>query len=103
MALLLPFLKYFAKQNHPMITGDGGDKLLADLRPLIPLGSYKKLFNYLLSQHGRLKLETAAQWSGVSAKELKDYLLAHLESYNENPNQAYSQFFITRTRTQMAF
>lgn len=94
MAFLLPFLKYFAKQNHPMITGDGGDKLLADLRPLISLGSYKKLLNYLLSQHGRLKLETAAKWSGNSAKVLRDYLLAHIESYNIMSNQAYSQFLL---------
>ena len=94
MAFLLPFLKYFAQQNHPMITGDGGDKLLADLHPLIRLRSHKQLLNYLLRQHGRLKLETVAQWSGISVKALKDYLLTHLESYQETPEKAHSQFLL---------
>jgi len=103
MAFLLPFLEYFAQQKHPMITGDGGDKLLADLRPLIRLRSHKQLLNYLLSQHSRLKLETAAQWSGISAKTLKDYLLAYLESYKETPDRAYSQFLIRERARKWLF
>ncbi|MCK9451000.1 MAG: asparagine synthase-related protein [Bacteroidales bacterium] len=94
MAFLLPFLEYFAQHNHAMITGDGGDKLLADLHPLIHLRSLKQLLNYLLRQHGRLSLETAAQWSGISVKALKDYLLAHLESYQETPEKAHGQFLL---------
>ena len=103
MAFLLPFLEYYAQQKHPMITGDGGDKLLADLRPLIHLGNQKQLLNYLLRQHGRLNLETAAQWSGISVKVLEAYLLAHLESYNENPNQAYSQFLLRERARKWLF
>ena len=103
MSFLLPFLEYFAQQNRPMITGDGGDKLLADLRPLIHLRNHKQLLNYLLRQHSRLKLETAAKWSGISVKTLKDYLLAHLGSYKETPDQAYSQFLFRERARKWLF
>jgi hypothetical protein len=103
MAFLLPFLEYFSRQNHAMLTGDGGDKLLADLRPLMRLPDEKQLFNYLLREHGRTTLETAAHWLGLSAISLKDYLFTHLESYHETPDRAYSQFLLRERARKWLF
>ncbi|MDY0078332.1 MAG: asparagine synthase-related protein [Bacteroidales bacterium] len=94
MAFLLPFLGYFSQQHLAMITGDGGDKLLADLHPLLRLRNQNQLLKYLLRKHGRSQLETAARWSGISVKALTSYLLAHLETYQESPEKAYSQFLL---------
>ncbi len=63
----------------------------------------KQLLNYLLREHGRTTLESAAQWSGLSAKALKDYLFSHLKSYQEAPDKTYSQFLLRERALKWLF
>lgn len=95
MAFLLPFLRHFAANNFSMLTGDGGDKLLADLRPLIPLKSEKQLLRYIIQNHHTTPFHLVCKWMGISEKVFENHLLDHLETYGLSDTSAqYSQFLL---------
>jgi len=94
MAFILPFLEYFKTHQYSMFTGDGGDKVLADLRPSIRIKSYSALMNFLLQKYNRISLNQAAKWAGLETDVLKSYLIGQLESYGSNPELAYTDFLL---------
>lgn len=51
MAFLVPYLKHFSVNNFQQITGDGGDKVLADLRPLIRIKKRNEFWQYIKRRH----------------------------------------------------
>jgi asparagine synthase (glutamine-hydrolysing) len=51
MAFLVPYLKHFSDNKLQQITGDGGDKVLADLRPLVRLKNKDDFWKYLKRRH----------------------------------------------------
>ncbi|MBU1579884.1 MAG: hypothetical protein KJ578_01205 [Bacteroidetes bacterium] len=94
MAFILPFLKHFSHHKMSMLTGDGGDKVLADLRPGLNIKSMDQLLKLLIQQYARLSLKQAAAWSGTTDEALRKYFLSHLEAYDEDPGSAFSQFLL---------
>lgn len=94
MAFIIPFLEYFNNHHFSMFTGDGGDKVLADLRPSIRIKSFPALLNFLLHKFGRISLSQAAKWSGLEISALKTYLIGQLESYDSSPAMAYTDFLL---------
>ncbi len=94
MAFILPFLEYFKIHQYNMFTGDGGDKVLADLRPWIRINSFPALLKYLAHNFNRISLSQAASFAGLENNALKNYLIAQLESYGSSPELAYTDFLI---------
>lgn len=95
MAFLLPFLAHFATHSYSMLTGDGGDKLLADLRPYSKLKNNQQVLSYLLHHHSIVSVEILAKWFGFSRHDLISHLYAHLEEYQQrHPLQTYYQFLL---------
>jgi len=95
MAFILPFLDRFRQRDLWQLTGDGGDKLLADLRPLRKLHTHHQLIEYLLRNHTIMPLSLVAEMSGFSKEDLRDLLLQMLQSYEvTNENERYMSFLI---------
>ncbi len=95
MAFLLPFLRHFAANNYSMLTGDGGDKLLADLRPLIPLKNEQQVLQYILRNHTITPFHLVCKWLGISKHAFENHLLAHLKTYEAlSADVCYEQFLM---------
>lgn len=95
MAFILPFLDRFRQRGLWQLTGDGGDKLLADLRPLRKLRTNHQLIEYLLRNHAVMPLSLVAEMSGFSREDLRDLLLQTLQAYDvANENERYMSFLI---------
>ncbi len=103
MAFILPFLEYFKIHQYSMFTGDGGDKVLADLRPSIKIKSYPALLNFLLRKYDRISLSQAAKWAGLETNALKNYLIKQLESYGSSPELAYTDFLLRERARKWLF
>lgn len=103
MAFILPFLEYFNTHHYNMFTGDGGDKVLADLRPSIRIKSYPALLNFLLQKYDRISLSQAAKWTGLETNALKIYLIGQLQSYNSSPELAYTDFLLRERARKWLF
>jgi len=103
MAFILPFLEYFKINQHSMFTGDGGDKVLADLRPSFKIKSYPALLNFLLRKYDRISLSQAAKCAGLENNALKNYLIAQLESYGSSPEMAYTDFLLRERARKWLF
>lgn len=94
MAFILPFLEHFHVHHYSMFTGDGGDKVLADLRPSIRIKSYPALLHFLLHKFGRISLSQTAKWTGLETNALKSYLIGQLQSYGSSHELAYTDFLL---------
>ncbi|HOI31722.1 MAG: asparagine synthase-related protein [Bacteroidales bacterium] len=103
MAFIIPFLEYFNNHHFSMFTGDGGDKVLADLRPSIRIKSFPALLNFLLHKFGRISLSQAAKWSGLEANALKTCLIEQLQSYDSSPAMAYTDFLLRERARKWLF
>lgn len=82
MAFILPFLNHFKKNDYMMITGDGGDKTLDDLRPLVPIISIHHLVNYLLRKHSQISIKEAAEIFSLKPDDLYQSIVDQLNAYN---------------------
>jgi len=99
MSFILGFFDQIRNRTRKYITGDGGDKLLPDLRPGIPLKTRSGLLNYILRHHGVFSFNDTVKLTGIEPGELFDYLMATIEQYPENNlNDKYHHFvFYERT------
>jgi asparagine synthase (glutamine-hydrolysing) len=95
MAFLIPFLHYFRDNNLQQITGDGGDKMLADLRPAIPLRNECDFINYLVAKNAMVPLENVLQMTALSKQEFQAELIQIVNAYRAiNYDEKYAQFLI---------
>lgn len=95
MAFLIPYLKYLSKEAGAQMTGDGGDKLLADIRPLYPLKSEKQLLRYLLRSNGLMTPKQVHKLTGLKPTDISEYITSHLRSYGRlSMEEAHSHFLI---------
>lgn len=65
------------------ITGDGGDKVLVDLRPTSSLGSLSDLVQYIVSRHQGNSLQDVSRMTGLSEDDIISGISEHVDSYPE--------------------
>jgi asparagine synthase (glutamine-hydrolysing) len=98
MAFLLSYLKIIRDEEFSQITGDGGDKVLADLNPLVSVFSQNQLVNYILRKHAKLDVRTAAKLSGVKTEDIICSVKEVLASYALSSFNQQHQSFMLRER-----
>lgn len=104
MAFIIPYLEYLQQKALVQITGDGGDKVLAGLEPIIPVKTEKSLIRYLLLHHKSPPLSLVAAISGLSIKSITDSLYLAIEEYaDKNPLTTYRNFMLRERAMQWLF
>lgn len=104
MAFILPFLQQIRGKYKGQWTGDGGDKVLPDLRPLRPLFSMSDLVNYIYHRHHILSYKEIEQAVGIKKKEIKAMLRTHLEAYPEKKlSHKYARFIMMQRGVNWLF
>lgn len=97
-AATLPFMEEIEKRcgrNLVWFSGDGGDKLLPDLRPSKKLKSTGALANYIVDRNALFPIGIVARLCRLSEVEIRGQLLALLETYPERtPQDKYVHFLI---------
>lgn len=95
MGFLVPFLNYFKDNNLQQITGDGGDKILADLWPSISLRNECDFLNYLIKKHSIIPLEKVLEITSMQKKNYFAELMHVVNAYKVmNYEEKYSMFLI---------
>jgi asparagine synthase (glutamine-hydrolysing) len=95
MAFILPFLKFYRDQTFQMITGDGGDKTLDDLRPSIHLFSQQHLINQLIAKHSAFSINHVSHLLQLSPSVVYESIVECLKSYQSRSlEEQYIQFMI---------
>jgi len=98
MSFILPFLEkvqsiYGTEIRY--LTGDGGDKVLRDLRPTRHLLTLEKSVNYLLEYNQVFSVTEAAALTGISEGELLEEIGREISAYPETEfDQKYIHFMI---------
>ncbi len=83
MSFILDYFEKIQKPGLQFWTGDGGDKVLPDLRPLRMVYSKKDLLNYILNKNKIYNINEVSEICEIDKKELIDHLHNHIESYPE--------------------
>ncbi|RMF89447.1 MAG: hypothetical protein D6736_08365 [Nitrospinota bacterium] len=99
MSFLLLFLSqvkaFYGPGERRLFTGDGGDKVLWDLRPAKPVKDLPSLVNYVLSRNKIFSLDEVAALTRIPAKEIRAAIAEHVLSYPERDwKQKYVHFLI---------
>jgi len=95
MAFIVPFLNYFADNKLQQITGDGGDKILADLRPLIPLRNECDFLKYLITKNALMPLDKVLKMVSLSKNDFFTELIHIVNSYRAiTYEEKYAQFLL---------
>lgn len=83
MAFILPFLRTYQNSNFSMLTGDGGDKTLDDLRPPIYLAGIGHLIKILWQKHGSIDIEIVAKILGINKTTIVNSIKESLLTYGD--------------------
>jgi asparagine synthase (glutamine-hydrolysing) len=86
MAFTVPFLRAVAErfgEGAVLVTGDGGDKALPDLRPATPLLTLDDLVAHVTGRAPLFALDTVSALTGVPASAILDDVRSRLASYPE--------------------
>jgi len=100
----MTFILDFFEQLHndindiTYVTGDGGDKLLADLTPPRQPKSISNLVDLLLETNGRIPLTEAAEIASVTPYRLRESIRDRLRSYPESELSEKYVHFLYRER-----
>jgi len=70
-------------QEMAYITGDGGDKILVDLRPKSSLRSLQDLVQYIVMRHQILSLADVSCLTGIPEESIVQSISEHVDSYPE--------------------
>ncbi|MCR9172698.1 MAG: asparagine synthase-related protein [bacterium] len=81
MSYVLPYYRMHAERGLTTITGDGGGKFFVDLSALKSIRSMKSLMRYIMRYNAFCSIETAAKLVGISAMELEENIMGHLDAY----------------------
>lgn len=66
-----------------LFTGDGGDKILRDIRPVTRIGTIDGLIKYVLATNQLMPLDLVAETTQVPKRDIIDGLRRHFLSYDE--------------------
>jgi asparagine synthase (glutamine-hydrolysing) len=98
MSFILPFFEAIREKHCGRITwftGDGGDKVLPDLRPYRRFGCLEELADFILRVHQRSSLKTVAALTQLDRSEIRKELATRLATYPEKDlTQKYVHFMI---------
>jgi asparagine synthase (glutamine-hydrolysing) len=98
MSYILPFYEKVLKtygSNIVNFSGDGGDKIIPDIRPSHHLRNLDELADYIIANHYVFPIDKVAQLTKIDKKEIISELKAHLNNYPEKDyNQKYVHFII---------
>ena len=86
-----------------LFTGDGGDKMLPDLRPALFLPNASAFLSYLIRVQGQMPLKTAAALVGFCPSSLANHLLDHITSYPASTWTDRYTAFLLRERAFSGF
>jgi len=86
-----------------LFTGDGGDKMLPDLRPAPRLPDAYAFLGHLLRVQGQMSLETVAAVVGLQRDDLADHLLSRVGTYATSTWADRYVEFILRERALSGF
>jgi len=99
MGFIVPYLMDARKRFDGMLTGDGGDKVLPDIRPLKKLKSADSLLKYIEFYHGINSLRDVAGMTDYTEAELRAYYLEYLEGLPPDSLNMKYVYFIIKNRT----
>lgn len=86
MSFILQFFDILRNTYGPgmnYITGDGGDKVLIDLRPRASLRNLSDLVQYIATRHQIFSLEDVSRMTGVPERDIIRSISEHIDSYPE--------------------
>jgi asparagine synthase (glutamine-hydrolysing) len=101
MAFVLPFLRdlksdFGTEATH--FTGDGGGKVLVDLRPTRRLRSIQAVVEYTLHRNALLPAEVACDLAGVKPSDFMDAFAECIASYPEHRGEDRNIRFLLKGR-----
>jgi len=104
MSFILPFFKKINKNNLSCFTGDGGDKVLPDLRPNKNISGINNLIKYIISQNKIFSLNDVVKILHIDKNEILEELRKILKSYPEKSmKQKYVHFLISERTMKWLF
>lgn len=107
MAFFVQFMELLQNQYpHKVLflTGDGGDKVLPDLRPKRSLKTPAELLDYICQNNCSFTMEFACSLLGISPKSILDYMLALIDKYpGKNYMQNYKHFHLSERAGRWLF
>ena len=107
MSYVLPFFARLAEQHgrgSVLFTGDGGDKVLVDQRPLVRLRDDAALVDYILRREAILSADIVARITGVDRHEIAAGIRQRVASYpEETAEQRYVHFMFAERATKFLF
>ena len=78
-----------------LFTGDGGDKMLPDLRPAPRLSDASTFLDHLLKTQGQMPMETVAAMVGLQRDDFADRLLNRVDAYETSTwADRYAEFMV---------
>lgn len=86
MSFILQFLERLQStygREMAYITGDGGDKLLVDLRPKSSIRNLQDLVQYIVTRHQILSLADVSRLTGTPEGDIVRSISEHVDSYPE--------------------
>ena len=98
MSFILPFFDQVRAaygSDITYLTGDGGDKVLPDLRPEKPLSTLHDLVGYSIANTGGFSLKKAASLTRLQEDDIVEEIRRHVATYpEESLAQKYIHFLI---------
>lgn len=95
---MIGFLRRLRSRIGPgamLLTGDGGDKVLPDLRPAPSLSDADTFLNHLLRVQGQMPLETAAAVVGLRQDDLTEKILDRVTTFTASTwTDRYAEFLL---------
>ncbi|NOU46938.1 MAG: hypothetical protein HOO86_07750 [Bacteroidales bacterium] len=101
MAFLIPFLNYFRDNDLQQITGDGGDKILADLRPAIPLRNECDFLKYLVAKNALMPLDKVLKMVSLSKNDFFTELIHIVNTYRAITYEEKYALFLLQERAMV--
>lgn len=101
MSFTMPFFRMIEESYGDRITlftGEGGDKVLRDIRPVGRLKNIDALTEYVLTHNQLMDPDTVSALTGQNASEIVESLKHHLGSYDEQNMKAKYVHFIVYER-----
>ena len=86
-----------------LFTGDGGDKMVPDLRPAPSLPDAPSFLDHLLRRQGQMPLKTVTAVVGLEQDDLADALLSHVTAYTTSTWEDRYAEFLLRERALSGF
>lgn len=81
-----------------LFTGDGGDKVIRDIRPAVPIADMDALVKHVVAANQLMPLDLAASVARVRSGEILGGIRRRLESYDERDMRMKYVHFLIRER-----